>query len=224
MTTEAIAALADETHALLENFNAAMRTAQTHHDPDLNFEALQRKRDELITTARAEAEEKLSSIQEKVQQASAAADKNLQAGRPRIPSEPAALIEAEQAWNYDIKPILEAGGSLKAIIREADVTTLLSIERFGRGYLQAAKVKAGEGPGNPMELRPEELQDAVNNRLAVTLPEDQRAGFEDSVRASDAADRLLRIFPEANETIRGNVLYNFSAGAKARSLAIKLRD
>jgi hypothetical protein len=221
MTVETIAALADETAAALEAMNAALTAAQTFHDPDLQPHAITARREALASEARSKAEQAIASITTRAESAAVAAAKKLESSRPRIADDPAALIRAEQRWTHDVRPLLEAGAPIKSILKDAGLDELLAIERFAGGYLRAAKLKAG--PDNPLELEPEELSAAVNNRLAVTLPEDQRAAFEDGIRTAEAAARLSDIHGMAGDTIAGRAEYGFSAGAHARTLAIKLR-
>jgi hypothetical protein len=221
MTVETIAALADETAAVLEAMNAALTAAQTFHDPDLQPHAITARREALAADARAKAEQAIASITTRAESTAVAAAKKLESSRPRIADDPAALIRAEQTWSYDVRPLLEAGASIKSILRDASPDELLAIERFAVGYLRAAKLAAG--PGNPLELDPDELPAAVNNRLAVTLPQDKRAAFEDGIRTADAAERLRKIQGMAEDTIAGRLEHSFTAGAHARTLAIKLR-
>lgn len=222
MTVESIASLADETAATLDDMNTNVTAAQRFHDPDLQPHAVAERREALAAEARAKASKALAGVAARVESAAESAAKKLESTRPRIvDNDPAALIRAEQRWNYDVRPLLETGVPVKEILRGADVDALLAVERFAPGYLRAAKVKAG--PGNPLELDPDELGAAVANRLALVLPEDQRPAFEDGIRTVDAAERMRRIHGMATDTIAGSTLYDFSARAHARSLAIQLR-
>lgn len=221
MSVETIAALADETAAALDTMNTELGAAQSFHDPDLQQHAIQAKRAALATEARARAAQAITGISTRAESAAGAAAAKLEASRPHIADDPAALIRAEQTWNYDVRPLLEAGTPIKAILREASIEEVLAIERFGAGYLRAAK--SAVGPGNPLELEPEEFGAAVNSRIASALPEERRAGFEQGVLAADAAATLRQIQGMATETIAGNTLYTSSAIAHARTLAIRLR-
>lgn len=221
MTVETIAALADETAAVLDTVNTAVSAAKAFHDPDLQPHAVAAKREALAVEARGVAEQALATISARAGATADAAAKSLEAARPRVAHDPAALIRTEQTWNHDIRPLLDAGASIKAIMRDASVDELLAIERFATGHLRAAKLKAG--PDHPLELEPDELGAAVNKRLAVVLPEPQRTAFEDGVRASDAAASLRQIQGLAADTIAGRATYDFSAGAHARTLATRLR-
>lgn len=221
MSVETIAALADETAAALSTLNTALTAAQSFYDADLQPHAITERREALTMAARTTAEQSIASITARIESAATASAKKLDGSRPRIANDPAALIRAEQSWNYDVRPLLEAGASIKSILREAGADELLAIERFAVGYLRAAKLAAG--PGNPLELDPDELSVAVNNRLAATLRESERAAFEDGIRTADAAERLRGIQDMAADTIHGRTVHTSSAGAHARSLAIKLR-
>jgi hypothetical protein len=221
LSVETIAALADETAATLETMNTELTAAQTFHDPDLQPHAVQARRADLAEQARTTASEAIASITARAESAATTAAKKLDGSRPKIANDPAALIRAEQTWSYDVRPLLEAGASIKAVLKTASLDELLAIERFAVGYLRAAKLAAG--PGNPLELDPDELPAAVNNRLASTLPEEERAAFEDGIRTADAAERLRNIQGMAADTIAGRTVHSFSAGAHARTLAINLR-
>jgi hypothetical protein len=221
MSVEAIAAAADDTAAALTTLETGLAEARTFHDPDLQPHAVTERREALAAEVRANAEQAIASITERAESAADAAAKKLDTTRPRIADDPAALIRAEQRWNHDVRPLLEAGAPIKAILKDADLDELLAIERFAGGYLRAAKLKAG--PGNPLELDPDELAAAVNNRLAMALPEDQRTAFEDGIRTAEAAARLREIHGMAGDTIAGRTVHLSSAGAHARTLAIRLR-
>jgi hypothetical protein len=221
LSVETIAALADETAATLTTMDTALTDAQSFHDPDLQPHAVAERREALAADARAKAEQAISSITAQAESAAIKAAKNFEAGRPRIADDPAALIRAEQRWNHDVLPLLQAGAPIKGILKSADLDELLAIERFAGGYLRAAKLAAG--PDNPLELDPEELPAAVNNRMALVLPEEERIAFEDGIRAADASQKLRAIQDLAIDTIRGRAQYAFSAGAHARSLAQNLR-
>ena len=222
MSVETIAALADETAATLDTLKTAVTASQSFYDADLQPHALRAKREAQATEARTRATEAIAGIASRAGSAADAAAKTLEAMRPKIEDSPQALIRAEQSWNYDIRPLIEAGASIKSILREASTDELLAVERFGAGYLRAAKLKAG--PDSPLELDPDELSAAVNNRLAMVLPEDQRAGFEDGIRAADAGTRLRQIHEVAADTVAGRrPSHDTEAYARARSLAIRLR-
>ncbi|MET1152809.1 hypothetical protein [Arthrobacter sp.] len=222
MSVETIASLSDETAATMDTLKTGLAAAQSFHDPDLQPHAVQARRADLAEQARTTASESIASITARIESAAAASAKTLDATRPKIAAnDPAALIRAEQAWTYDVRPLLEAGAPIKTILRDASVDELLAIERFAVGYLRAAKLAAG--PGNPLEMDPEELSAAVNNRLAATLPEGERAAFEDGIRTADAAAKLREIQGMAVDSIAGQTVHASSAWAHARSLAIKLR-
>lgn len=222
MTTEALAEAAEAIAAALATMEGALSEAQRFQDADLQPHAVAERREALATEARAVATQAIADVNARAESVAAAAAKKLEASRPKIAdADPAALIRAEQLWTHGIKPMLEAGAPIKAILRDADMDELLAIERFAGGYLRAAKLKAD--PGNPLELDPDELAAAVNNRLSQVLPEGQRAAFEDGVRAADAAERLRALQGITADTIAGRTLYSFTAGAQARSLAIRLR-
>lgn len=221
MTTEAIAEAAEEIAATLATMEGALSEAQRFQDADLQPHAVAERREALAAEARAEATQAIAAVNARAESAAAAAAKRLEASRPKIADDPAALIRAEQRWTHDVRPLLEAGAPIKAILKDASLDELLAIERFAGGYLRAAKLKAG--PANPLELDPEELAAAVNNRLSQALPEDQRAAFEDGVRAADAAAKLRELQGITADTIAGRTLHTFTAGAQARSLAIRLR-
>lgn len=221
MSVETIAALADETAATLDTLKTAVTASQSFYDADLQPHALRARRETLATEARTTAEQAVASTTERLESAAPAAAKKFEASRPRIANDPAALIRAEQVWNHDVRPLLKAGASIKSILREAGADELLAIERFGVGYLRAAKLAAG--PGGVVEMDPEELAAAVNNRLAAVLPEGERAAFEDGTRTADAAQRLRNIQGMAVDSIAGQTVHTSSAWAQARSLAIKLR-
>ncbi len=220
MSVESIAELAEETAATLESALTDITAAQRFQDPDLQPHALATKREEKTAHARAKASEALAAIRTRAESTAAAASEKLESTRPRLAEDPAALIKAEQRWNYDVRPLLEAGASIKTILKEATSEDLLAIERFAPGYLKATKLK---GTSNPMELEPEELSAAVNNRLTAILPEEQRSAFEEGVRTADAAEKLRKIHGMAADTIAGRTEYEASAGAHARSLAARLR-
>jgi hypothetical protein len=223
MSVETIATLADETAVTMTALKEALTAAQSFNDRDLQPHAVQARRAALEEQARTTASESIAGITSRAESAATTAAKLLDGSRPKIAvNDPAALIRAEQAWNYDVKPLLESGASIKAVLKDAGVDELLAIERFAGGYLRAAKLKAG--PGNPLELDPDELAAAVNNRLAVTLPEDQRAAFEDGILSADAAERLRAIHEVAADTIAGRRPSNDTeAYARARTLAGRLR-
>lgn len=222
MSVEAIASAADELAATLDTVKTELFAADRFNDPDLQPHAVHAKREALATEARIKATAAIEGITSRAGSAADAAAKTLEAMRPRIEDSPAALIRAQQAWDYDVRPLLEAGASIKTILRDAGTDELLAIERFGVGYLRAAKLAAG--PDNPLELDPEELSPAVNNRLAMVLPEDQRAGFEDGIRAADAGAKLKQIHEVAADTIAGRrPTSDTEAYARARTLAIRLR-
>lgn len=222
MSVETIASLADETAATLDTLKTALATAQSFHDRDLAPHALRARRETLATAARTTASESIAGITARLESAAAGSAKTLDATRPKIAADdPAALIRAEQAWRYDVRPLLEAGAPIKTVLRDASVDELLAIERFGVGHLRAAKLAAG--PGGLVEMDPEELSAAVNNRLAAVLPEGERAAFEDGIRTVDAAAKLREIQGMAVDSIAGQTVHASSAWAHARSLAIKLR-
>jgi hypothetical protein len=223
LSVETIAALADETAATLATMNTELTAAQAFHDPDLQPHAVQARRADLAELARTTASEAIASITARAESAATTAAKKLDGSRPKIPAnDPAALIRAEQAWTYDVRPLLEAGASIKAILKTASLDELLAIERFAGGYLRAAKLAAG--PGNPLELDPDELPAAVNNRLALTLPEGERATFEDGILTADAADKLQAIHEVAADTIAGRrPASDFEGRARALTLASRLR-
>jgi hypothetical protein len=222
LSVETIAGLADETAATLDTLKEALAAAQSFHDGDLQPHALQARREALASEARTTAGNALAGITARVESTATASAKKLDTSRPKIAAnDPAALIRAEQSWNYDVRPLLEGGAPIKSILRDAGVDELLAIERFGVGYLRAAKLAAG--PGNPLEMDPEELSAAVNNRLVAALPEGERAAFEDGIRTADAAAKLREIQGMAADSIAGRTVHSSSAWAHARSLAIKLR-
>lgn len=222
MTVESIAALSDETAATMDTLKTALAAAQSFHDGDLQPHALRARQETLATEARATAEQAVASTTERLESAAAAAAKKFEASRPRIANnDPAALIRAEQVWNHDVRPLLKAGAPITSILRDAGADELLAIERFAPGYLRAAKLTAG--PGGVVEMDPEELAAAVNNRLAAVLPEGERAAFEDGIRTADAAAKLRNIQGMAVDSIAGQTAHLSSAWAQARSLAIKLR-
>lgn len=222
MSVETIGELSEETAAVIETLNAELRTAQAFYDADLQAHANNTRREALVTSARTRATAAIESITGRAESTAASAAKKLAGLRPKIEDSPAALIKAQQAWDYDVRPLLEAGASIKTFLRDAGMDELLAIERFGVGYLRAAKLAAG--PDNPLELDPEELSAAVNNRLAMVLPEDQRAGFEDGVRTADAVVKLREIHEVARDTISGRRPVGDTEGyARARTLAVKLR-
>lgn len=72
-------------------------------------------------------------------------------------------------------------------------------------------------------MDPEELPAAVNDRLVETMPEGQRAGFEDGIRTADAVEKLRRIQGMAADSVAGQTMHLSSSWAQARNLAIKLR-
>jgi hypothetical protein len=222
LSVETIAGLAEETAATLDTLKEALAAAQSFHDGDLQPHALRARRETLATEARATAEQAVAGTMARLESTAVASAKKLDATRPKIAAnDPAALIRAEQSWNYDVRPLLEGGAPIKSILRDAGVDELLAIERFGVGYLRAAKLAAG--PGNTLEMDPEELSVAVNNRLATALPEGERAAFEDGIRTADAAAKLREIHGMAAASIAGQTVHPSSAWAHARSLAIKLR-
>jgi hypothetical protein len=221
LSVETIAGLADETAATLDTLKAALTAGQSFHDGDLQPHALRTRRETLATEARTTASESIAGITARLESAAAGSAKTLDATRPRIAADPAALIRAEQVWNHDVRPLLKAGAPITSILREAGADELLAIERFGVGYLRAAKLAAG--PGGVVEMDPEELSAAVNNRLAAVLPEGERAAFEDGIRTADAAAKLRNIQGMAVDSIAGQTAHLSSSWAQARSLAIKLR-
>lgn len=222
MSVETIASLSDETAATLDALKTALAAAQSFHDRDLAPHALRARQETLATDARATAENALTGITERLESAAAGSAKTLDATRPRIVNnDPAALIRAEQVWNHDVRPLLKAGAPITSILREAGADELLAIERFAPGYLRAAKLTAGAG--GVVEMDPEELAAAVNNRLAAVLPEGERAAFEDGIRTADAAAKLRNIQGMAVDSIAGQTAHLSSSWAQARSLAIKLR-
>jgi hypothetical protein len=222
LSVETIAALADETAATLTTLNTALTAAQTFHDPDLQPHAVQARRADLAEQARTTANESIAGITARAESAATTAAKKLDGSRPKIANDPAALIKAEQTWSYDVRPLLEAGASIKSILRDASMDELLAIERFAVGYLRAAKLAAS--PGNPLELDPDELPAAVNNRLASTLPEGERAAFEDGILTADAAAKLQAIHEVAADTIAGRrPASDFEGRARALTLASRLR-
>jgi hypothetical protein len=222
MSVEAIAAAADDTAAALVTLESGLKEAQAFHDPDLQPHAVMERREALATEVRAKAAQAVAGIGERAESAAVAAAKKLESSRPRIADDPAALIRAEQRWNHDVRPLLEAGEPIKNILGNADQDELLAIERFAGGYLRAAKLKAG--PGSPLELDPDDLSTAVNNRLALTLPERERAAFEDGILTADAAAKLQAIHEVAADTIAGRrPVSDFEGRARALTLASRLR-
>lgn len=219
MSVEAIASAADDTAATLDAVNSELVAARSFNDRDLQPHAIAERREALAAEARAKASTALADAAARVESAAESAAKKLESSRPRIADDPAALIRAEQRWNYDVRPLLEAGTPIKEILRGADVDELLAVERFAPGYLRAAKA----GPDNPMELDPQELGAAVANRLSQVLPEDQRPAFEDGIRAAAAAERFRQVHGMATDLLAGRAEHSFTAGAHARNLAIRLR-
>lgn len=224
MTIENVAALADETANTMKAHEAALKDAQSFYDPDLKPEVVAQKRADLTAAARENSQQALAQLATRAETVAAKVIKAAEASRPRIDdTNAAALVRAEQAWNHDVRPLLEAGAPLKAIIREAGTDELLAIERYSKGYLKAQALKAGGGPGNPLELQADELSAAINNRLSSVLPDSDRATFEEGIRAAHAVEQLKAIQEEAVTTVTSRNDYRPSAYARAASLAINLR-
>lgn len=223
-SVETITTAAEEAAAHIQIHEEKLREVQNFRDEDLTPEANERKRAELVDAVKAESQQTLEDIRSKATKAAESAAKSFQGKRPQInDTDAAALLRAEQVWRYDVLPSLEAGTTLKAFVRNATPDQLLSIERFAPGYLAAQQVRNGEGPGNPLELEPNELQAAVYNSLATALPADAQSDFESGVRAAHAAEVFATVDSLASDALAGKHWNPTSAYAQARSAAIRLR-
>lgn len=212
-----VASLARETAELVRKHQEDVTAARRFHDPDLSPAAMLRKRAEKEQSARNKAGATLAEIRTQLDTALEDGAKRAAKARPHIGNDPAELVRAEHVWRYDILPVLEAGETLKNFLRGASTEEALAAERFGRGFLAAAARKES----NPLELEPHQLESSVANRLAATLPEEQRQDFEDGVRAQHVSERLRMAQDLAEQFVNGrDDLYQGAYGHSASVAAV----
>lgn len=180
--------------------------ARSFTNPDLNFVALDQQRGQLRQQNREKIMGEFVQLRNAVTVTTEKMSATYSKVRPGIDTNsPAAMINAEQIWNHNIRPLLDAGGTLKQILKTADYEALPIIERFGQAYLN---VLAATKPGHqydPLELGPDQLSRAIDNRLAITAPPADRQTIEDSVLAQAAAERFNELAHTFDSALAGRV-------------------
>lgn len=172
-----------------------------HRDDDLSPEALGKLQQERADKARADALAEVDKARKAAEAETSRARAAYEAARPTIPHEAADLIAAQQVWEYDVKPVLESGTTLKQFLKSATTAQVLAAERFAGGYLTA---KQSQGLGNPLEFDgPAELEAAAVGRLAMLTPESAQV-IEDGYRAAVAAEQFTQVADLAEAEIRGD--------------------
>jgi hypothetical protein len=197
-----------------------LTAAAQHRNPDLTPEANQRETEVRKEKARKESLEWIERQSSSARLAATRAEQSLNKIRPHVDENSAAsLVRAEQRWNYQVRPLLEAGKPLREVLKTATVDDLLAIERFAGGWLTVQRMTTD----SPLEIEPDALEGAILNRLVTALPEDQREAFEDAVRARHAGKVFDEVHELAVEAITGKSHNPLSNWALAKTRVSKLR-
>lgn len=121
--------------ALSRSLHDALSRAASYRNPDLTPEALQTKRSAMASEFRAAADAELAQLRSDLN-----ASQAYLAGAARehaaIPSDPAALIQAEQKWRQ-VQTMLDAGIELRDVLSTADEQTTRAIAEFGPSWATA---------------------------------------------------------------------------------------
>lgn len=194
--------------------------AGQQRNPDLTPEANARQATQKQEKIRTEALDWVNRKSAAAQLATTKAEQALQTIRPSVDENSAAsLVRAEQRWNYQVRPLLEAGKPLKEVLKTATVDDLLAIERFAGGWLTVQRMTTD----SPLEIEPDDLEQAILNRLVTALPEDQREAFEDAVRARHAGEVFEEVHQLVVEAVGGQALAPLSNWGHAKTKVSRLR-
>jgi hypothetical protein len=194
--------------------------AGQQRNPDLTAEANARQISEKQQQIRAEAIDWVGRKSAAAKLATTKAEESFKKFRWHLDQkDAAALVRAEQQWNYQVRPLLDAGKPLKEVLQTAGADDLLAIERFAGGWLQAQRMTKG----SPLELEPEDLEDAVVNRMGEVYPEDKRDAFHDARKAQRAGQAFQEINQLVAEAVSGKAQAPMSNWGQAKSKVSRLR-
>lgn len=199
--------------------DAVTETAQKQN-PDLTVDANRREAEVRMAKVRSESGDWITRKSSAAELAITKAEQSLRTTRPHIDeNDVAALVRAEQRWNHQVRPLLDAGQPLKEILKSATVDDLLAIERFAGGWLTVQRLTTD----SPLEIEPQELEQAIHNQMVTVLPEDRRAEFEDAVRAQYAGRVFQEVRELAVQSVGGNSPSPLSNWGQAKSKVSRLR-
>lgn len=223
MSTTSFDTIADAAANLTDFIRATeddLAAAAQKRNPDLTAEANQREAEVRKEKVRTEALAWVERQSSSARLATTRAEQALQKLRPSVDeSSAASLVRAEQRWNYQVRPLLDAGKPLKEILKTAMVDDLLAIERFAGGWLTVQRMTTD----SPLEVEPEDLEQAILNRLVTALPEDQREAFEDAVRARHAGQVFEEVHQLVVEAVTGKSHNPLSNWGHAKTKVSRLR-
>lgn len=203
MTThfETILEQIEKIAALSTAYVEGLDGVKSFRDGNLSQAGLNTKRAELAKTCSDNTLGWVNHHRAAVNSAAVLAERAYEAARPKVDtSSVASLAEVQQNWQFNVLPSLEAGKTLKQVVRDGDVGTLLAAERFGPSYMKLVEFKGKDQasgrsmPRNPLEfdLRhdPEEMQNSINNRMVVVAPPEVVETIREGVLARAATERF----------------------------------
>lgn len=222
MTTnfDTIVETADNIADIIRTTEDAVTETGQQRNPDLTADANRREAEARKEKIRAESVDWINRKSSAAELAITKAEQALRKTRPHInDNDVAALVRAEQRWNHHVRPLLDAGHPLKEILKIASVDDLLAIERFAGGWLTVQRMTTD----SPLEIEPQDLEQAVLNRMVTVLPDDQRAAFEDAVRAQHAGKVFQEVRELAVQAVSGSAHQAMSNWALAKTRTGRLR-
>lgn len=151
--------------ALRNQLDADLRAAQAYTNPDLSYEGLTRRRQELAQAARSKAAPLIERERSILDADLATVARWAGQHRPRLGEDAAAVQRAGIRWE-GIKAKLGAGIPLAQVLASADLEALVALEAWGPDWLEAAHRQA-EDPSKAEALR--EPADVAGFRRAVAV-------------------------------------------------------
>lgn len=175
---------------LARSLQDAIGKANTYKDPMLSAEGLRAKRAELAKQFREAGRGDLDTLETETGLARAAL-RELAQEELEVPSDPAALIRAEQKWKQ-VETRINAGHDLSTIIRQSDAVTARAIAEWAPSWLSTQTLTH---PGLNDQIRgwlgkaPDEaakhLREAIYARLAEVSTDQTTVALMTAATAAD---------------------------------------
>ena len=183
----------------------ALREANGYQDPNLSPEGLQAKRAELAKTARQTAAPKLATLVAEVKAAKVIAASSSSATLPKVGTNADATARTTAKW-AQVKVRLDAGMSMRDIIKTADIDTIHAIGEYGPSYDEAKAYKApsiGEALNPGPAVDHSDLQRRLDDRLAGLSGEGAVSALKESRLAAGEVAYVEAYVPHIDSMIAG---------------------